>query len=194
MRTTLLAACLALLAGCTPPSIEPFFQQGDLLLDDALPGLWRNANSGDLIQFARAGTAYELRYAPRVGVPARFRGGLFALEGLRYLDVSPLERPMRMNGLLDLTHVPVHILFRIERAGDRLRLAMLDSDWMEAKLGETVCPLRHRWVDGLPVLVAATTELRSFLLRHGAEAAAFENWSEWTRMTDTGFIPGPTLE
>ena len=170
-------AGLLFMAACTPPSIEPFYSEKTLVRDPSLPGLWRNSNTRELIEFSATpqGT-YECKYSLE-----SFRAVLFELGGERYLDVYPLDRGPERNALHEMTYIPAHILFRVVREDNHLRMALLDPEWLDDYLGED-STLQYSVTSRGVLLTGPTEQIQAFLMSHGDDPAAFAHWSEWRRL------------
>jgi len=192
IMTVGLTAALIIMAACTPPSLQPFYLEKNLLLDPNVRGMWEDSNQKESIHFFPAGMTYEFTYAAESSAGARFQAALFEIKGVRYLDLYPLDRAAESNSLLELTYIPAHILFRIATDGNTLRLAMLEPYWLKEKLAGNRLSLQHTLLKNVPVLTGGTEQIQSFLARYGDDPDAFPDWSEWRRAL-SDIVPSKSL-
>jgi hypothetical protein len=177
-RHLLLAATLALAAGCIVTSVHPYYDTADLVYDPALAGDWfkRVENGPDeLWKFTGDPASRSYRLVLVEEREARvLEARLFKLGPQLFLDVASTEQ--------DYHVIPPHYLLRVARLGPTVRLSELRHDWLEALLAERPDAARHvavRTGDGPDdrrlVLTGSTAELQELVRAHLEDAAA---WSE----------------
>ena len=82
------------------------------------------------------------------------------------------------NDLYRALFIPSHLFLRLEIEGDKLRLAILDGDWLKKELRGGRVALAHERIgderSGREILLTASTrELQRFMLAQGGNAKAF---------------------
>jgi len=187
MRTTLTAITLAgflLLAatGCVP-SIHPLYTPETLAAEPGLPGVWVSDDGSARWDFRPSGTKeYDLRYTERdvkngAETAASFSARVVRLGKFRFLDICPVKLEPG-NDLYRALFIPSHLFLRLEIEGDKLRLAILDGDWLKKELRGGRVALAHERIgderSGREILLTASTrELQRFMLAQGGNAKAF---------------------
>ena len=174
-KKALAAAAVLFLTGCVP-ALHPLYTEKDTVFDPALLGTWIEEDGKDTREtwtFHRGDAGnYDLRHTED-GEMRSFRVHLVAIGAYRYLDFYPGELEID-NGFYKAHLMPVHHFARIERAGDRFSLRMLDVDWIKKQLKRGAIQVKHETVaEDLPVLTASTGELQRFFRAIALERSAF---------------------
>ena len=75
--------------------------------------------------------------------------------------------------------MPVHTFLRLEIAGDTLRMAAMDPDWLKGLLKRDPSMLRHELLDGDGdlLITASTPELQAFVVAHRDTEGAWGDYS-----------------
>lgn len=194
IRTMGLLFATLLLAGCWQKSLNPFYTAQDVIAEPKLAGVWkesRNANeSGDAVtwEFTRGD---EKRYDLVIWNKEErqeYDAHVFKLAGERFLDIGSKART--------ISTVPAHHLFKLLEAGPDLKVAGLNTDWMQKWLRENPESLAHvaildpehrndRDRDEL-VLTADTKALQSFVRNHLDEKDFFADATVLKRHSHAG--------
>ena len=181
MRTVKLFALLGIalfVAGCVlPVSLHPFYTDKVTLLDPKLVGAWVGKDGEETLTFQfqkSSGRSYRLRVTEGKTTSKALEVHLFKLGKRLFLDTFPEaeETAKSQPTLYDFHLIPAHNLWRIWIERDKVRLAMLDSDWLEKAIKQEVA-LKHEELDGWPVLTAGTADLQTFITKHATDKEAF---------------------
>jgi hypothetical protein len=175
-KTAAALALMSLLAGCVVTSVYPFYTAKDIEFDPALIGVWTDSSTNSENEHWRfekmEGQAYLLTVQDKEK-PTEFDARLFKLNGKRFLDFCPRERPDNS--------LPLHYLLRVTRIEPALEMNLLDYDWLKKLIEKDPKVIRHMVVpkklgengEGDLVLTAETAELQKFILKHVKTAGAF---------------------
>ena len=187
MRTSsswILPAALALLlTGCIP-SLNPFYEEDDLIFGAGLVGVWVEPDSEEAMTFeaSEGETAYSVQHTDSDGDPGPFVVHLFKIGDVQYLDFFPEEAEGPTNDFYELHKLGVHTLMRTQRNGDTLEMAPFDLDWFENFLEAHPEELQHvETGNGGVVLTGPTSELQAFLTAHQDDEGAFDTPAVWQR-------------
>lgn len=180
----LLATLATLFAGCWQKSLHPFYQEKDLSYDTGLVGVWSEKQDDekkkDAWTFSAAGeNKYKLNILDGE-TTVEFEARLFNLGGDQYLDLLSAKRSM--------SEIPAHHLLKVARAGDTLKIHVLNTDWVQKWLKANPGKMDHlrltdpdhpedRDKDEL-VLTARTPELQKFIMDHRQDADFFNGDGE----------------
>jgi len=169
---SLAAAGLLWLTGCVP-CLHPLYTEKDRTTESDLLGTWRQADSKDTWEFeSGADESYVLTYTEK-SVAARFRATLLQLGEHLFLDLYPAEESGVKNDLVKLHFVPAHTFALLRIKGDTIELAMMDNDWLQAKLSRKELTIPHEVIEDGVVLTASTKQLQEFVLKHAVDPQAF---------------------
>lgn len=177
LKTSGLLLLTLLLAGCWQKSVNPFYTAKDLVAEPKLGGAWTGQKSGDNENKMTwtFHNATNLRHDLTIlddQEKHEYVAHVFRLDGARYLDLLS-ARPR------EVSTMPVHHLFKLEEVGEKLKLAPLNTDWVQKWLAKNHGTLAHvaiedpeqrddRGSDEL-VLTADTKALQSFLRTHAKD-------------------------
>jgi hypothetical protein len=131
--------------------------------------------------YAQAGS-HKLRLV-RSESKTGFEPSLLKLEDLLYAELIPSKPGAQ--GASDGDSYELRLLqaswfFKVAVDGDTLRLAYVDSDWVEQLPDEQKAAIGYEDV-GDGVLTGPTEELRKFVLEHVEDEEAFSETLEWHR-------------
>jgi hypothetical protein len=177
----------AMLAGCEPvQSLNPFYEDKDVVCDSSLAGLWRINGHGEsekmalsLAQSVTDADAYDVALSINSDEPdedepqegsVTFTGHLFQSGDARFLDLLPVKytakmglRTISFNAADNLFGVPTHTVYLVTQEGNKLRLAFLDDDYVKAFVEKNDLPLTVRGSKNF-VLTGKTEDLKAGLL------------------------------
>ena len=178
------SVALALLAagigGCIPvPSLHPFVGEGQAIAVPEVVGEWGESASAFRITLERE-ASYTLRSLDPADSSSRFRVRFVRLHGRLFADVT-MEPGSNPGGDPRPFLWPMHTAFRVDVAGDSLRMAFLDDDWLEQALDRRQVKLRHERPDGEIVLTETTPGLQALLGRIANVDAAFDTSAKYAR-------------
>ncbi len=172
---------LLALSGCWIPSVNPLYEQGDVVFDAGLVGTWQAEDAKTTMAFAHDPTSkcYELIYQEENEDKCEFRACLVQLGTLKYLDITPTgaQRP----GALSAHLLTLHSFWKLQLNSDVLQLQALNAEWFKDMVEKKSLQLEHFESGGDLVLTAGTTSLRSFFLQNGGVEGVFGEKSEFRR-------------
>ena len=170
----LLWALTLLLGGCFTLSVNPLYENADLVSDPGLIGVWGDPEDldNDTWQFT-ANQDGSLRLIIRPDNSLRIvpdRDGLFSahlvgLDGAVFLDLYP-EEPETGSEFYKSHIVPAHSFWLVERQGNVTTLSILDSNELEKGLDDGRIVIDHIKQDGVLVLTASVADLQALVTRH----------------------------
>jgi hypothetical protein len=164
-----LLAAAAASSGCLVLALQPVYDDASVVYDEALTGEWINADDETAAKIERAvWRSYKVTYTDRFATRT-FHGNLTKIGTSTFLDLTEIRGIDAGPYLL-----PVHGVFRVTSAGDRLSAAPLDYAWFtQAITRKNVGSLSAAFDDRRNVVLAATaTELRRWLMHAPAQAFA----------------------
>lgn len=163
---------LAVLSGCIPVSLHPFYEKSDLVFEPELMGVWAEKDKDtNYWAFTKGGNQnYQLEIVEDGNKVGLFDAHAFKLGTNLFLDIYPDEKSFKESKLSEvygLHLVPAHSLARITEHGVTLRLAFLDQDWLSKLLKQNPEVIAHTLLpDDRIVLTATTSEMQKFFLKH----------------------------
>ena len=176
------AAALALLLTACVPSLNPYFEEDDVITDAGLAGIWISPGGDESMTFEpqEGEVAYSVVHRDDDGDPGPLVVHLFAIGDTRFLDFYPEESDLSANDFYDFHLIPAHTVMRASRKDDVLELSFLDIEWVGDFMEANPDALQHvELEDDAVVLTGPSSELRAFLANHHTEA--FESPDAWTR-------------
>jgi hypothetical protein len=171
MRTFTLLMVLVgigLLTGCTSLlSVHPLATEETRVSDEGLLGVWRDSDN-EMYLIREKDRRYEVIFAPRDGSVLQFEGYLVPAGCARILDLQIKKAP-------EFT-IAAHFFVRVERHGDTLRFAFLDSEWLRKQISPETGK-RER-----ALLTASSREVRQIVGRYACEDQAYSGEAELRRV------------
>jgi hypothetical protein len=171
----------ALLFGACIPSVNPFYNDKDVVFEPGLLGEWREKDKADapeVWKFEKSGEqGYSLTVLDKDGKEGKFEARLFKLKEERFLDLIPADCNYATNqaDLVAFAMFPGHLLARVPEIGPELKLAFFDFEWLQKFLEANPKALAHH-VEGRTgkdggriILTAGTRDLQKFVLKHLGE-------------------------
>jgi hypothetical protein len=176
-----------LLAGCEPvQSINPFYEDRDVIFDSSLTGTWNMKGDSESermqLSFAESATisgTYDVVFAFQSDKPdadkpqaasVSFTGHLFQAGDSRFLDLYPVKftakwasQTISFDAIDNFFGVPTHTVYLVRQEGNELRLAFLDDDYVKAFVEKNDLPLTVRGSTNF-VLSGKTEDLKAGLL------------------------------
>lgn len=149
-------------SGCLVLSLQPAYDAGSVVFDEALLGTWENAEDGSRATIERGEwRSYKVTYVDHFTTRI-FQGNLTKIGDGTLLDLTEL-RGVDPGPFL----VPVHGVLRVDIHGDEVSAAMLDYTWfMHAMTQKTIVRLAPAVDDRRNVMITVPSEeLRRWLPR-----------------------------
>lgn len=162
----LLAATVS--SGCLVVALQPAYDAGSVVFDEALVGRWENPEDGSTAAIERGEwRSYRLSYTDRFATRI-FQGNLTTIGTATFLNLTEL-RGVDPGPYL----VPVHGVLKVTITGDALAAALPDYAWfLRAMTQKTLGRLAVAVDDRRNVVMTApTSEIRRWLAQ--APDAAF---------------------
>ena len=198
-RTTCLLLGTVLLAGCWQKSISPFYTGKDLVAEPKLAGVWREPRDpSETGEDSRATWEFTRGDDKRFDLVIwnkedrqEYDAHVFKLGDERFLDIGSKSRA--------ISATPVHHLFKLMSVEPDLKLAALNTDWMQKWLRQHPESLAHVAVSDLEhpedrdkdelVLTAETKTLQSFVRQHARDENFFAESTPMQRQSNAGNAP-----
>jgi uncharacterized protein YcfL len=184
-RILILAVILVfLLNGCIVKSLHQFYDEKEVIFEDALVGTWLDDekarweispftfSKGFMKGDSTDNSYLVVLYEDSIN-PIKFNAHLFQVGDKKYLDFAPL-REDRYEGLLDMHLVSVHSLAFIDfTENDKLTISWFNEEWLGKLFEENRVKIAHEVVKGTDreyeteyILTASITELQKFVLKY----------------------------
>jgi len=195
--TSRLTATLAFIAtlvsaGCLQTSLNPLFLPEDAIVDDRLIGAW--ACEGESWTFARA-VDDDGKSLPSYTVTIRMEdtteqlaAWLGRLDEVVFVTFTSQSGPAVRNTFHARHILPVYTFGRITVEPSRLRLAMLDTDWVAAAAEAGLLPigLKRQEPHKDVLLTAPSSDLQRFAKAFAASDDVFGERLEFARSGNPG--------
>ena len=195
--TSLLPA-VAWLAGCTcTGSLRPLESDEPLTAAPDLSGKWMSdAKDSSQDEYFLVENTGGQTFCVTVVNESEDLKDVYDLSLVRvgsyvFFDAAFKETAIRetSKSAYDLGVLPIHFIGRVWAEGDKLRLALLDYDWMShmASSGRLKVPYvqEDEGDDHILLLTAKGDELRDFLRQYADDAAAFPEAETFRRVSRT---------
>lgn len=183
MRTWMLALVAVVAfstAGCLPvPSLYPLVEEEKSLAVPGIVGEWRDSSMTVRFDLER-GTRYTMTLADSADSSSRYTV-LFARFGGRLFADMIADTKTLPGGDQSPWLWPMHLLYRVDFAGDSLRLAFLDDKWVAEALARRHLKVRHEEPRAGLVLTEKTEGLQRLIGRIANEDAAFDSSAAFLR-------------
>ena len=143
-------ALLLSLPGCIVRTFHPAFTPSDTVYEPALIGEWvREDGEGEagihrwVFAKGEEDRSYAVLCEDESGKQGRFVGHLAELQGKRFIDLFPAEPDLAQNGFYQVHLVPVHSALWVQGTDPKLKLSVLDTDWIKQLLKATPGAIAH---------------------------------------------------
>ena len=151
------------LTGCSSlVSLNPFVTDKEAMMDPALTGIWNCSETNGVYVIRRDGAAYAITYFEKSDV-VKLKARMLQVGEARLVDVVSEDE-----GVLQLR---VHGIARVWPEASRLRIALLDADWLTKEPSAQQLPMQL--AGDSTVLTAPGDAIRGFLLKHGLDDKAY---------------------
>jgi len=167
---------LAALAASCVRSLQPLYEDGDLVFEPRLVGSWTDEDGEDSWTFERYDEK-EYLLTCRTGEDreaAVFRGRLGKLGGAYFLDLTPEKKTGGKPGneFLALHLVPAHTFWRV-RFEDGLHLDPFSPDWLKEAIASGRVKTAHYAAPEEIILTAGPKDLQALLAGLAKDDEAF---------------------
>ncbi len=181
--------CIALILGlssCSVFSVHPLYDEGSLVTDDNLVGLWFNVSDSETyirIEPIKkyynykaeqvGGNYYKLIRADK-GDTIWYEAHYLKLNNDYYLDLFPLNGgPFNQDDLLIRNYFPVHSFIKMELEPDKAVVYTFDEDKLLQLFKQNRIRLQHEMVDDYVLITASTKDLQRFILKYSKDREVF---------------------
>jgi len=175
-KPVLLTLLLAVFFTSCVVSLNPLYQDEDLLTDQRLEGKWLNTGEEhETWQFIPdKDKSYKLLHAEDTN-HAEFKVHLLKLNDNYFIDLFPKDLSLD-NSLYDFHFIRVHSFFKVDFHEDELALYMFDSEWLENLQDSANIELKlHMQDDEYAIITSETDELQAFVKSFVNDSASFED-------------------
>jgi hypothetical protein len=182
-----IGAAVILLAACIP-SVNPFYQDKDVVVNAHLVGEWQDAKGGDNPEtwsFEQStNKGYNLTITEQ-GKTGKFSAHLFQLKEAQFLDLIPTDCDYATNqaDLVAFSMFPGHLVLRVAQIEPELKIAACDYDWLGNYLETNSTVIAHHTESQRIILTAETADLQKFLLNHQGTNELFREYGTMIRRT-----------
>jgi len=185
--SAILPLSLLLLSGCGPEfSLNPLFEEKDVVFEQALVGTWITSeatsgqvNEGITYTFAALrDNAYEVIFPGDDEVSTyRSEVHLVRLGNFLFLDADPPkadpDEEKQNKAPKPFPQIGVHLIGRIWIEKDFVRIALLDGAWVRDIAEDRKLSVGFASVGGDTVLTGSTEELKKLALEYAGDTKAF---------------------
>ncbi|HOP06756.1 MAG TPA: hypothetical protein PLF13_05625 [candidate division Zixibacteria bacterium] len=181
---TLTVLALLAVTGCIPLSINPLYQDGEVISIEGIEGLWVIEGTSDWIRFQvdTLDPGYILTMSEDDESTSVFEARPVRVGDMLMIDLFPAEPTEETLGEFYQGHlVPVHSFYRIDEVGTRLGISTLEYDWLTSILTDHPDEIAHIWAEEVPILTASTKEIQAFLLKYAVDHDAWTEVAEYVR-------------
>jgi hypothetical protein len=177
-RLWLLLVLVLPLGGCVVGSLEPLYEEADVVFQPELLGRWTQDDATwEFAKSPRTGTgSYDVTITDQRDSQA-FEGHLVKLGAVMFLDLFP-------SGTLrdEAFAVPIHVFSRVRQLTPSPTFEPLDHHWVKTFLLANPRATPHAFGDDNRVtLTGSTAEVKAFVRAHAAEDAVFDDPMVLTR-------------
>jgi len=164
--------------GCLLLSLQPYYEDKDVVEHHAFVGKWGSNNGKTIWEFIQKGSGYRVTINES-GKRGEFKVTPFKTGEELFLNFYPdmTVTDETISPFYMIHRIPTHSLMHVETDGDAPVFRIPDFEWFTDYLKAHPDAIRHEWLDNgeFPVLRAPPAELQAFILKHLKTEGAFEN-------------------
>ncbi len=155
---------LVLLTGCVP-SLHAIYTERDLVFNPNVLGVWTQEKSPETWEFQRRDDqSYRLIYTDRQGHAGSFIAHLANISGTQFLDIFPEHIEDATLGFYRFHQVPIHSIYLVKEAEDKVVLAAIDYSWLEKHVKDHPMEVPSATFGSRCMLTASTEQLQTLLV------------------------------
>ncbi|NOZ46933.1 MAG: hypothetical protein GXO79_09150 [Chlorobi bacterium] len=170
----LIIIAILLVSSCVP-SLNPLYNEKDLIYNKYLEGTWVETKSKETWTFKRkSDKEYWLNYLEN-NDEAVFEAHLVKLNDYIFLDIYPSD--LKSTNYLYQSHLfPVHTFSKITIMKKQIVIKMLDPAWIEKSIKNKTLTLDYVKSEDESILITAPTDkLQDFALKYAISNEAFKD-------------------
>jgi len=179
--TVLMSSCIA--------SLNPIYDEDELIHDPGLNGKWYDKDENKSINTKN--TSFKVKTIERKKNmshkmkklylwtfydkdTASFTVHMVKIGAHEYLDFFPESFDFE-NDLAEICFFPVHAFCRIKRNGDNLKIHAFDFEYIKSLIENRELRMEYKMQDGHLLLMAPTEDLQKFIKKYENDPCLFEN-------------------
>jgi hypothetical protein len=186
-----------IIAGCAVRSVYPLFEYKDVLPNPAILGTWNVEGSKDTYTFRQSGDKeYELSHHEEEyniitrghqgsGDTAVFDIQLGKIGDCWFMDAYPEEKTQQVhmkNTIYNHHQLRTHTFSRLWFEGDSMKIAPLESDWIEQMIDSNRVAIPYVKTEGEVLFTASPQELQGFISKYVNDEKAFPHPGKFHRV------------
>ena len=175
--SVIFAATLALVLSACVPSLNPYFTANDVVSDPRLVGEWKADDGSMSWAFAVAGNQnYALTVTEKDEKHGTFVAHLFKIGNETFLDLIPdkCKFAADQSDLVAMAVFPGHLLAHVLAIEPKLKIALIDWDWLSKFLQKNPAALAHHVENKEQIILTAETrDLQRFITAHLGQGELF---------------------
>ena len=184
LRTLAMLGILALSAtGCLPvASLYPLVPSEEGLAVPEIVGEWGDSTGSFRFHAydLESRTRYGMSYADSTDSATTFTVRFERFGGRLFADLL-VDAESMPEGVGSPFLWPMHAIFRVDIAGDSLRMAFLDDEWLKKAIEKHEVKLRHETPAGDLVITEKTRGLQAMVRKIANVDAAFDEHAMYMR-------------
>ncbi|PKK82010.1 MAG: hypothetical protein CVT49_15890 [candidate division Zixibacteria bacterium HGW-Zixibacteria-1] len=177
-----LISCTLIMCGCLTVSLNPFYENKDLVFEQSLLGTWAEKDGDTHVVFEMAGEKAYIMTNIEYEQESRFEAHLFRSGGELFLDLYPRDPGVNINDLYRDHLIGVHSFYRVHQIEPMLVVSTIEYDWLKKYLSENPGELSSVMAGDKLVLTASPADLQAFILKHLKSEGAFCEPAEFYRI------------
>jgi len=174
---------------CTIFSLNPLYNEEDLLDEPILLGVWQEDDDGnEYVSFEKyEDKKYIFRYMERDGPEkidtVSFEAGLIKIGDHYFIDLYPYyEKELAESDYLFRGFIPTHSVLKIDWNKNDLDLYIFSYDRLQELFEQNRIRIRHETFDDYIVITASTDELQKFIEKYADDEKAFDDSGKFVKI------------
>ncbi len=166
----------ALFGGCPARSLHPLFTDQEAVFNPSLIGTWETDDEAYTFEKLKEKNYQLVIRSKKENDSTIYVVWLGKIGSQWFLDSYPIVNSDEHH------YMSVHLFTRMKLAGDTLRLASLEADWISKMIDEKKMKIAHVRRDNEIILTASTKELQQWMGTIAENSEAFPNENAFARM------------
>jgi hypothetical protein len=189
----LLIVVLITAQSCTIFSLNPLYQEDDLLEMPEVLGLWQDADDGkEFVSFEEyEDRKYLFRYmegksdfSDDDSVSLSFEAGILKVGDHYFIDLYPYydDNELDEEYYLSRNFIPTHSFIKIDWDYEKMVLYMFSYDRLKELFEQNRIRIRHQMFDDYIVITASTDELQKFIQKYSDDENVFDDPGKFVKI------------